>query len=1315
MLCFLCGAVTGSHSQSVRLFDVDNELSSSLINDLFQDSYGLLWVATEEGLNCYDGNKFREYRHVASDPHSLCSNYVNSLFETDCNRLFVCTNRGIQIYNPLTRNFSERIKDYNGKEFTASVVTTINTRTGDYWVVGDSVRIMHKPKDDKITSIKLSKAPGAASSLSHIHCGISDKDGNIWLSQNQKGLVKISPDNKMTRFFGKAGDPSVSCMAIGKDGLLYFGTTSRGLIRYNADATTFEFLSPSSGKEIKNIYADSDGKILQATDGTGVIVYNPSDGSSSQLHFGNRLINSRNAKAHCVMRDNDNNLWVGMFQTGVIMVADKFNSFGYLGGDSEVFNVIGNNCVSAIFRDSAGILWVGADNDGIYALNPDFSSRAHFLNDDISVPMCIFEDSRNNLWVGTYLSGVGTIDRNTGQFHRVEIPWQPGATATNMCFAITESRDHTVWLGMMHSGLIKYDLDTGKASVDFPWKNKIDPFIASLYYSGRSNTLYVGTYSGLQIVRNISSNSADVIRVLNDYVVHSIDEDQDGKIWVGTSKGLLCYNPENGKTSGYGEVEGLPSATVYAVICEGGNVWMSLNAGIGKLDPSTGVIANYFKGDGLQGNEFYKNSVFKDTDGRIFFGNTGGLTYFNPKEIGNPGREWNPRIVDIYSHGEALQGNDVVYLASKFKLAHDENTFSIEFGTSELGRPESVRFAYSIDGKDWEMLPAGTSTLNFYNLEPGNHNLSFRTIDGFTESPVKQVSLAVAFPWYSAPWSIAAYIFLGLLIIGWIVHGYRNRMRNKAQLMELRHSDQLNESRLRSYVNISHEIRTPMSLVISPLQKLINNDEEPARQREYRLIMRNAKRVLRLIEELMDLRKIEKHQMKLTYKPVYLKPFVQDICDTFAQAVSDKEQKLEFVAPENDVIADIDSANFDKILMNLFSNAVKYTPRHGIIRVTLQSDEEKAIIRIIDTGIGIPDKDKLRIFERFYQVQGNAPSGSGVGLHLTEQLVHLHGGTIAVDDNPEGKGTCFTVTVPLRQKNAISGGETSDFLLNLTELRGGHRSKLEVMMIPEVGGEDSRKCTSPCYEILIVEDDEEIKQYLSAELSGSYKVKTCSNGKEALDIIFKSQPDLILSDIMMPEMDGLELTRLVKQNINLNHIPVVLLTALNRDEDNINAITAGADSYFSKPFNIEVVKGRIAALLQRYRELKNRYSGQQEFDEMLDEINVESADEKLLRRIVGHLNSNLHDPDFTVEKLASEVGLSRVHLHRKLKELTNQSPSDFIRNTRLRQAARLLKEKKLSVAEVAFATGFNNTSTFSTSFKKLFGVTPSAFANPSEG
>lgn len=1293
-------------AQPLRIFDTDRELTSSLINGLFQDSNGMIWVATEEGLNCYDSNKFRVFRNNPDDNNSICSNYVNSLFENDYGELFVCTRKGIQRYQPSSRNFTERIKDFDGSEFTASVTQAIKDSKGHLWIVGDSIRRLDFVNNGNNIMPVLSKIPGIISPLSHIHCGICDSEGNIWLSQQGRGLICFNPDNNLSLYFTTAGQPSVSSMAIGRDRQLYLGTAAHGLLRFNSDNGTFETLSPSTGKEIKMLYVDSNGDILQATDGSGIIVYDPVTGNTRDMQFGNNLITSHNGKTHCVLRDNDDNLWIGMFQTGVVMLQGRTNSFEYLGHDSEQFDVIGRNCISSIFKDSQGTLWIGADNDGIYTLDANYRPINHYYNDDIAVPMCIFEDSRKNIWVGTYLYGVGMINRSTGKMNRINLP-NRSQLPVNMCFAITEDRDKNIWLGMLGSGIIKYNLETGSPTIDIPWRDSIDPYIASIYYSGRTNSLYVGTYSGLQIVNNLSHANAHVTRLIDDDIVHSIDEGRDGTMWIATTNGLLSYEPKQGTLKRYGVDDGLSSSTVYAVRCDRNYVWMSLNSGISRLDTRNGSIANFFVGDGLQGNEFYKNSVFRDSNGHMYFGGTGGITHFDPKSITNPGREWTPRIIDIYTQGSHLPATETVQQTHLLELRPDQNTFSVEFGTMEPGRPESVRFAYSIDGHSWETLPEMTNSLNFYNLDPGKHKLMFRTVDGFTESPAETIEIAIAHPWYSAPWVIAIYLIIFVLILWWMAHIYTGRMRNKAKLVELQHSDQLNEARLQSYVNISHEIRTPMSLVISPLQKLIANDEDSSRQREYKLILRNAKRVLRLIDELMDLRKIEKNQMHLRMRETQIVPFIQDICDTFAQAVSDKRQNLTFNYSEPGITAVLDPANFDKIIMNLISNAVKYTPAGGDITVDLEQDHSDIIIKITDTGVGIPEKNREHIFERFYQVEGNNASGTGVGLHLTHQLVTLHGGSLTISDNPAGKGTCFTLRLPINRPLSDSQEMRSERSDPHSPARV---EALSLMQVPEADINQVGKPVTSAPRILVVEDDEEIRKYLATELSRYYKVETASNGREALELIFKNPPHLVVSDIMMPEMDGLELTRTIKQNINLNHIPVILLTALTRDEDNISAIIAGADSYFTKPFNIEVVKERVAALLNRYRELKNRYSGSQEHDDKIDVIEIESADEKLIRRVVAVINANIGESELSVEKLASEVGLSRVHLHRKLKELTNQAPSDFIRNTRLRQAAHLLNQKKITIAEVAYATGFSSASSFSTAFKRLFGVTPSVYS-----
>ena len=1307
ILAALCSQ--GAFAQVSRVFNADHDLSSSLINQLYQDRNGMMWVTTEDGLCRYDGNKFTAYRHIPGDTTSLCNNFVKSLFEDDFGRLYVCTRRGIQLYNPATDDFSGRLRERGGNVLASSVNLIVRRNESEYWIIGDSVRrFSAKPHELPV----MSKIPDFGPEIRDIHQAIVDKDGNIWLSKTELGVYRIAPDNTLCKYFGAKDDPAVSTMAIGRDGLLYCGTTNRGLLRYNRDTDKFDELAQSTDKEIKSLFTDTNGDIVQATDGDGIIIYRPGTGQNRRFEFDGSDIGTSKAKTHCAMRDADNNLWIGVYQSGVVMLPQVPNSFGYIGHKSVATDVIGRNCVSAICRDKSGTLWVGADNDGLYALDKRLTPKSHLTNSDITVPMCIFEDSRANLWVGTYLHGVGMVDRNTGAMRKVDFTGHTNRPA-NCCFAIAEDRDHNIWLGMLNSGLFRYDLTTNSLS-DFPWRAKIDPWVGSLHYSAKTNSLYVGTYSGLQIVNNVSLADPTVTTIFNDDVVHSIDEAPDGSIWLATTNGFIRYNPADGESKRYNISNGLHNNTVYAIRHDGHFVWTSLSAGLSRFDPESETFSNFLVDDGLQGNEFYKNSVFRDDEGHLYFGGTDGITHFNPRDITAPGRSWTPRLAGLYLHGTPARKGVSVYEAASFDLASDENSFSIEFGTRELGRPESVMFAYSLDSKGWETLPAGTNIVNFHNLDPGKHELHFKCIDNRTASEVKSVSIYIASPWFASPAAKCAYAVALLLLLWWAAQSYRSRMRHKAELLDLAHTEQINEARLQSFVNISHEIRTPMSLVISPLQKLLASDDDAARRHEYGLILRNAKRILRLIDELMDLRKIEKHQMKLNLRHTPLVPFIDDLCDTFAQVTANKKITMTFDYDSPDTAASIDTANFDKIVMNLLSNAVKYTPEGGSIAIDLHRDADDVVLSVTDTGIGVPDADKQRIFDRFYQAHGNSAGGTGVGLHLTQQLVALHGGTLSVADNPAGSGSRFTVRIPAGQEDAAEN--TDEMFPGSQPVKSGRPiNDIKTILAPDLVEPAADHSCISAGRVLVVEDDAEIRTYLSQELSERYRVTTCANGQEALDIIFRNAPDIIISDIMMPVMDGLELTRTVKQNINLNHIPVILVTAMTRDEDNIEALDAGADDYVTKPFNIEVLKSKTAGLLSRYRSLKNRYSGMQEHDDKIDPIEVVSNDDKLMNRIMNVLNREMANPELTVELLASEVGLSRVHLHRKLKTLTNQSPRDFIRNTRLRQAAGLLAGNKLTVAEVADLTGFSNAGSFTTSFKRLYGITPSEYAKGENG
>jgi DNA-binding response OmpR family regulator/nitrogen-specific signal transduction histidine kinase len=550
------------------------------------------------------------------------------------------------------------------------------------------------------------------------------------------------------------------------------------------------------------------------------------------------------------------------------------------------------------------------------------------------------------------------------------------------------------------------------------------------------------------------------------------------------------------------------------------------------------------------------------------------------------------------------------------------------------------------------------------------------------------------------------------MIIGMFAWQYlvyrRRKEQDKLNLQAHIHAEEMGEAKLRFFMNMSHEIRTPMTLIITPLLSLIKSDNDPNRKAVYETIRRNAERILSLINQMMDLRKIDKGQMQMRMRETNLVSFTKDIYDLFDNQAKTKQIKFIYDYDDEQIPVWIDRQNFDKVFMNVLSNAFKYTPTGGEIGIKLTHTAESAIIAIYDNGEGIPEDKINKIFDRFYQTPTSVNDryvGTGIGLDLTRSLVELHHGTITVH-NLE-KGCEFVITIPmgnshLNADEMITEAEAAEADEAITpELLLEEENEAELMTPMAEMATSNRKPT-----LVIAEDDEEIRNYLEGELSKDYDVHVCTNGREALGEVIRTKPDLILSDIMMPEMDGNTLCARIKTNPNTNFIPVVLLTAKNRDEDKLESLETGADAYIVKPFNMEILRRTIINLLNKHRLLRLKYERNDNLEEQVDEIQLKTPDEKLLERVMECINKNLNNSDLSVDMIADTAGISRVHLHRKMKDLTGQTPHDFIRNIRLKKAAQLLATQGMNVTEVMYACGFANSASFSTVFKKFYGMSP---------
>ena len=673
--------------------------------------------------------------------------------------------------------------------------------------------------------------------------------------------------------------------------------------------------------------------------------------------------------------------------------------------------------------------------------------------------------------------------------------------------------------------------------------------------------------------------------------------------------------------------------------------------------------------------------------------------------------------------------------ANMFQLAHYDNTFSIIFSTLQYNNPEQISYQYKIGelSNQWLSTEPGVNRVTYNNLPPGKYTFHVRALSHGNLSEIRTVKILITPPWYEMWWAYCIYVFLlGLLVLG-IVNYILSRMRHRREIMKREHAEQLNEAKLQFFINISHEIRTPMTLIINPLEKLLAEKKGGEVQKTYLMIYRNAQRILRLINQLMDIRKLDKGQMFMKFRETDMVGFIDDVMLTFDYMARKKKIHFSFEHAMPQLKVWVDMNNFDKILMNIFSNAFKYTPEQGEITVSLSTGrdatrrdplKEYFEITVTDSGIGL-DREKIeRIFERFYQIDNDVTKsnfGTGIGLHLSRSLVELHHGIILAENREDAPGSRFVIRIPLGSAH-LRTDELEDVEALITPhavLVKPEKTDLEEVFEEEEGEEDEEgKKTGKAknrMRILIVEDEEEILSYLKEELEGDYRIMTRKNGREAYDTILADTPDLVISDIMMPEMDGLSLCRKIKQNTNVNHVPVILLTAKSKPEDTMEGMATGADAYMVKPFNTELLKSTIANLLANRKLLKSKFSGAQQQEDKVQKLSMKSADEILMSKIMKVINENLSNPDLNVEMLAANVGLSRVHVHRKLKELTNLSARDFIKNIRLQQAAALLKEKKLTVSEVAYATGYTNLSHFSSSFKEVHGMSPKEYMLAHQG
>ena len=1349
---FLIFAAITTSAQRARIYTSADGLANSHVHDIIQDSKGFIWISTENGLSKFDGIKFSTLRHDRSRQNSIASNTVRTVFEDSKGTLWVGTSAGLQTFDTQYNRFTKiNLEDWSVPESDQHIISVIEYQdSGKGRIIvttsGHGIYVLdqesHKIDHDTQDAINRHMPSKFISSI------FKDNRDRLWAATDNGGItvIDIRTLDTVSEIWGKgmkkeSEDIVNSFTEDPLTGNIYLGTMSSGVLVWDAGTGMIRRSKGSKGESFSimsmipnNIVPRyGDNTYLIGIENHGIKLYDAGSESIRNIRFSNVPFNISRWKVQNMLEDNQGNVWVGALQTGVMIIPKSMFGFRHIDFNMTENGGRGNISVTSVISDEdRDCLWVGTDGGGLFRTDP-YGNSINLTAEDSGISnnsiMSLALDKRGTLWVATYLGGLWTYtpERGFRQFKG-----QNGINSEKT-YHLTYSPDKDIlYVGTHGNGFAM--IDAAKEAVLKSWDEDEFKWISHLSIDS-SGLLWIGTYNGA-MAYDSSTDNLTSYELLEDKSVriNSIYESNDRNIWIGTGDGLILMERGTQEKRLFTEDDGLANNSVSGILEDNdGYLWVSTLNGLSRLDLKTETFKNFYQYDGLQENEFNARASFKAKNGRLYFGGINGLTAFNTSSLDRREQEVPP----LYLSSLKVMNRDVRYNprnddehildrpiaeATQITLPSNAGMFTVGFSVLEYTNPYKIAYEYMMDGvdKSWNSTTPGFQTATYTNIPAGRYKLQIKAFyEGKPEEfSYREINIRILPPWYLTIWAWIAYLSLGVLAVIAAVD-YRNR---KAALKRQEEESEIKEMRLKMFTNISHEIRTPLTLVMSPLKKMRENESDPHQKELYNLMYRNSLRILRLVNQLMDIRKVDNGQMKMHFVETDMVYFIKDIMQSFNELATGK--KIDFVLDSKNEVTNlwIDQSNFDKILFNILSNAFKYTPDSGRVSVsisaplkntgTLRQDIADFVeFTIENTGEPIEEKHLSRLFDRYYQAEGHdAKIGSGVGLNLAKMLVDLHHGEISVHNTPAG--VAFRIRIPAGcghlSEDEMTKPESNKDLYTKSSLATDTllSSTEDVTYSPETedGGNtrSTRKKT-----LILVDDDNEMRAYLKLELQNSYNVETFDNGKDAWARISTSIPDAVVTDLLMDRMDGSDLCVKIKKNPGTNHIPVILLTSATDEQSHHKCIESGADRFFTKPVSLETLKSAIASSIATREAIKSKFG--REIDYGYSDMKMTDSDNQLTSKVIAIIRQNMENPDFSVEELAREIGMSRVHLNRKLKETMNISPSNLIKSIRMKQAAYLLINNKVNISEVAYKVGFSTHSYFSNSFHDYFGMTPKEF------
>jgi signal transduction histidine kinase/ligand-binding sensor domain-containing protein/CheY-like chemotaxis protein len=1335
--------------------DKKAKLSNSAITSVYMDRHDQVWLGTWDGLDRYDGSSIKVYKPDPFSKGSLSNNIIRNLLEDGLGNLWVLTHQGINKYNPSTDSFESYLQSLTNVPLLENNIRACIGEDSSVWisVIGKGVSRFSKEKNDFVdVSIKGVAQQWMASVIDlAFHNGLLfmlGTDGKLICSLANRVVYTKQLKQMSSPFlhkFIKLAESSFLSIISGKGQLQFYNLDNIDQPPHSIDLGNVNVSSLSANLSNTAMWVGTEaGDIFKVSQGEGKWI-------SQNLNSYFPQFSQSKIKILTITETDQDLIWIGTDGDGVYKFLMRPKVFYSIQSDAAQNGSLSHEIVRAIYEDANGTLYVGTRGGGLNIIHAKqnktevITTQTGLSNNAV---LAINKDQRDNYWIGVDGEGIDMIEAKTKKiFHFPRDFDNHPKLSFGAVYSICIDAFNDVWLGTSGHGIVRLQISQSPSGryllKEFEQINATDngdpmSLKSNIVYSiveEKPNILWFGTrgrgvyrYNSLskKIEENIQSDDSELTRLCNNDVL-SMHIDDKEQLWIGTSGGLnrLHLQTKPYRIEYFTERDGLPNNTIHGILNDAsGSIWVSTNRGLVWYQPTEKKFTNFDTNDGLVNSEFTDGASFQSAiSERLFFGGTDGVEILYPSKLNKVNSYPKLAITDFEVRNKAVQpGDDSGILhtginsTTRITLAHDQNFIRFSFTALDYWSKEKTQYSYFLENFDKEWNNIGQQqTISLTNIPPGNYKLFINSTNenGSWGPHPRMLSITVLPPIWKTPWAIAVYVLLALaiqlLLILYIRARGKQKRNSTIEQLKVLQLKELNDHKLQFFTNVAHEFRTPLTLILGPVVSLLKKSTEVKEGALLKGIYKNSLRLQKLIDELMHFRKIESGKEELQVANVDLVFVTQQIVESFQEYASERDVLLEFLPESDQILGYVDFLKIEKIWINLISNAIKYSPGGSWVRVTIRQRLNQLELVVKDDGIGIENENQEKIFQSFYQhVRSNTEKNgfvksTGIGLSLTKSLVLIHRGEIRLE-SAVGKGSTFTVMIPITEDSYPKQQLEMSGMVPLSNLK--EKISLEFDVTQDEERAERKEEKSAEHSLLVVDDNEQITSLLENILSDRYKIYKANDGRKALAVLEANRIDLVISDIWMPEMDGLVLCKKIKENIQTSHIPVILLTAKSEIEDRIEGLQVGADSYIPKPFHPEHLFVRIEKLLEQLEATRNRFKNFANIELKSITTGINEKEDRFFMKITNCIQSHLSDIELNADTIAEEVGMSKASLYKKVKTITGLTPHGLIKQYRLKKAAELLTDSEMSVSEVIDEVGFNSRSYFYKSFNEMFHCNP---------